>query len=79
MKKALFLQLFLPALGFFEVRIAAVNDDVAGSRKGLIRSIVQSTGPPALTRRMILRGRSSERTKSSGVCAPIICLPAALR
>jgi hypothetical protein len=32
--------------------------------------MVQSTGSPALTSRMIFRGRSSDLTNSSGVCVP---------
>jgi len=47
-----------------------------GSSSGVSSAITASTGAPALTIRMIWRGRSSEATKSSMVSAP--CTPAAV-
>ena len=72
---ALCLQRFLSPFGIDEIGITAIDDDVTWSINGFICAMVQSTGSPALTSRIALRGRSSERTNSSGDLVGITCLP----
>src|SRR5690606_11892354 len=57
--------------GVVEVRVASVDDDVASSSSGTSSSITLSTGAPAFTMTMILRGRSSAWTNSSMLSLPV--------
>ena len=62
---ALLAQRPLAAAGVGEVRVAAVDDDVAVVEQRHSSSITASVGSPALTMMMIARGFFSEATKSS--------------